>query len=402
LATYRSQNPPTNSAEEAQESTKTGAKAMQNRYVGDANDFVKYLILRRVTALTTDQKPFRLGVCWYLTDPAIVDTENPQQDGLKVGYLRDVDESSWRIRADRELFHLLRGLLVSDGRIDESRRCIANIHTAGLFPASTVFFDENVPQKITERQTWHQRALNVLEDANIIFLDPDNSVSDLYAHPVRGGKWAAPHEARAHFNESRSVVWISHPRQPRSLHHTRTMATSQQIGSLFCSVYLGHCGFHFLLNETHLGLANALRQFVHEAQDWVTCRYFDSSGESINPNMESEPSRVPDETAVELSGDRYDGTWEYVEGLRVNDPGALWVRHNRWIDPNCCWEVAFLFPREELISRVRFVPFENPEYRYGIRPWNNHQNRLTWQQLSEEASNANQRVYLALVRRVPC
>lgn len=375
---------------------------MQDRYVGDANDFVKYAVLRRLARLTTDQQVCRLGICWYLTDPAIVDAVNPQEDGRRIDYLLGDNNNNWRLHADRELFDLLRKLLVIDGRIDERKRRVANIQTAGVFPSNSLFFDEPVPQTNTARQQWHQRALKALEGATTVFLDPDNCVSDFYTHSVRGGKWAAPHEVRAYLNEFRSVVWISHPRQqPRSLHHVRTMATIEQIGSLFCSVYFGHCGFHFLLNDAHIGIARALRQFVRDAQEWGTCRYFDSSGESINPNIEAGPPEVPDDAQFQLAEDADAGIWEYVEAARVNDPGALWVGRNPWIRSDCHWEIAFLLLHEQRISTVRFIPFDNPDYRHGIRPLDDPQNLTRWRLLSEGASNTNQRVYPALVRRCP-
>ena len=108
-----------------------------------------------------------------------------------------------------------------------------------------------------------------------------------------------------------------------------------------------------------------------------------------------------EEGDVELAGEADAGIWVYAEAVRVNDPGALWLKHNPWIDPDCRWDVAFLLLREQQISAIRFVPFDNPEYRHGIRPLDDAQNLARWRALSDGASNANQRVYRALVRRLP-
>jgi len=375
---------------------------MQDRYVGDANDFIKYALLRRLQETAVGGQRLRLGVCWYLTDPAIVDATNPQNDGGRVQYL--LNENDRKRSVDPELFDLLTDVLVDDGRIDESRRNVAVIQDSGLFREDTLFHAETVPQQTTLRQQWHERSLNTLGNADIVFLDPDNSVSELYTNQVRGGKWAAPHEVRDYWSESRCVCWISHPRQQRrSVHHARTMATVETMNGLFCSVYLGHCGFHFLLNDNHAPIRDLLRQFVRNgnAQGWGTCRYFDSLGESINVEPEPAPPEAGDEMDAE-AGDGGDvGMWEYCEVVLINDPGALWVRRNPWINPENEWDIAFLLVRAQRIVTVRFIPFDNPDARHGIKPLDDAENLSRWRELSTDASNANQRAYGALVRSFP-
>ena len=312
---------------------------MQDRYAGDANDFIKYLVLRHVAGTI---EPLRLGVCWYLTDPNKVDASNKQMDGDRIKYLQN--PSDWRNSADPQLFDSLYNLVGDGQQVGVTARSVANISSTGIFAPDTLFYADEVPQDSGLRKEWHQQSFEALRPADVVFLDPDNSVSTQCLGAVRGGKWAAPWEARDHFSESRSVGWISHPRQQRrATHHLRTMATLSGIEGLFCSLYQGHCGFHFLLCERHRPIAGALRQLVQQGikQNWGTWRYCDSEGEAINLDSESTPyADEVCEEPVELAD--YDtDVWEFRHGTVVNDHAIMWRKHNNWIDPDCRWEIAF-------------------------------------------------------------
>ena len=374
---------------------------MQNRYAGDENDFMKYAVLRRILRTATRH---RLGVCWYLTDPSVVDAGNPQNDGDKVNYL--LKNQDWRRQVDPELFDRLVAMLVNDGRVEAASRNVANIATARILPNDTLYFSEEVPQDVDERSEWHTRSLATLAKSTIVFLDPDNSVSELY---VQGGKWAAPAELRSYWDGSRSVVWISHPRKRRRVtHHARTMATLRKLDSLFCSVYLGHCGFHFMLCQQHESIKTALKELVRDGikKGWGTCRYFDSLGESINPGnadgtVPAAPAEIDDELVADTpAADTEAGMWEYCEAVVVNDTGALWKKRNPWLDTDDRWDIAFLLLEEQRIQNIQFVPFANPEQRDGVKCFDDPDNHQRWKELSQGTSNSHQVVYRALVRRL--
>lgn len=70
---------------------------MQDRYVGDLGDFVKYGLLRAICGTK------RLGVAWYLHPDA-----GPAGDGRHTAYLQDPSE--WR-HLDADLFDVLGGLI---------------------------------------------------------------------------------------------------------------------------------------------------------------------------------------------------------------------------------------------------------------------------------------------------
>lgn len=103
---------------------------MQNRYVGDVGDFVKYGLLRAIRGLTgkgaLDRAPSApgfaakpLGVAWYLHPDA-----GPAGDGGHTAYLKEPEE--WR-HLDPELFDSLKKLIGAG-----TRRAVKTIQESGI------------------------------------------------------------------------------------------------------------------------------------------------------------------------------------------------------------------------------------------------------------------------------
>lgn len=254
---------------------------MQNRYAGDANDFIKYFVLRHV--LNSSGLQIRLGVNWYLTDPEKVDSGNPQSDGERIGYL--LNDRDWRQHADQQLYQCLQQTFTNQGEIDADVRSVQTIATSGIFPDQTLFFDEEVPQGKEERGKWMGQSIHTLSQADLVFMDPDNSVSDQSRHTVRGGKWASPQEVHGYSSRQRSVCWISHPRQQNCVKHfSGILATIQEYEGMFCSLYQGHCGFHFILCDQHRQVAKVLQGLAKEGyqKKWGKWRYCDTENNTIN------------------------------------------------------------------------------------------------------------------------
>ena len=135
---------------------------MQDRYVGDIGDFVKYGLLRSIRG------GMRLGVAWYLHP-----NDGPVGDGRHTGYLRDSDE--WR-HLDAELFDAL-GELIPD------RRSVANIQESGIlgdavFAADRLAVDDDIRIRDRERwrQQWFDRTRSQLTECDLVFADPDNGL----------------------------------------------------------------------------------------------------------------------------------------------------------------------------------------------------------------------------------
>ena len=147
---------------------------MQDRYVGDVGDFVKYGLLRAIRGNK------RLGVAWYLHPDA-----GPPGDGRHTAYLKHPDE--WR-DLDEELFDKLRQL-ICDRRhrlpcpnSDSSSRTVARIQSSGIlgdavFAADRlVVADVKVRKRALWRHNWFAGIKHQLADCNLVFADPDNGL----------------------------------------------------------------------------------------------------------------------------------------------------------------------------------------------------------------------------------
>ena len=130
---------------------------MQDRYVGDVGDFVKYGLLRAIRGTK------RLGVAWYLRPNA-----GPAGDGRHTAYLQHPDE--WR-HLDDELFDALRELTAD-------RRSVANIQQSGILGDAVFATDRLVVAgvKARDRQRWFDRTKRQFADCDLVFADPDNGL----------------------------------------------------------------------------------------------------------------------------------------------------------------------------------------------------------------------------------
>ena len=97
---------------------------MQNRYVGDIGDFVKFGILRKLLP------GYRLGVAWWLHPD-----ETHNTDGRHIGYLRHADQW-WHF--DPQLFDALEEIVKS------GQRNVRALETANVLPG-VIFASEMIP-----------------------------------------------------------------------------------------------------------------------------------------------------------------------------------------------------------------------------------------------------------------
>ena len=257
---------------------------MQDRYVGDVNDFFKYAVLRRLADLGDK----RLGVNWYWTDPEVVDHGNQQDDGGNIEYL--TNGNNWRQQFDEPLFQNLQALLVVNGVVDEELRTVANIEASGILPDNTLFHIAEVPEEINDREHWHNDAMGAMDDAELVFLDPDNSVREIYQEAIhRREKYATPEEVIDYLG-GRSLLYISFPPHVKrhEHHHAQTdLFVDRPLGYVLCSAYTGNCGFHLICppEDNTPGILQAL---ITEGDNGPigTFRYFDTTGAEINSDAE--------------------------------------------------------------------------------------------------------------------
>lgn len=169
---------------------------MQERYLGDSHDFLKYALLRHLNA----SLGVRLGVNWYLTKPEDVDRPG-NNDGEKRHHLKG---GIWHA-TDPDLLQGLRGFE------DQAARSLTNVAAWGLLPPDTVYFDDEVSS--VDRSGWHRRSLDALASTDLVFLDPDNGFEVQSMTRRTTPKYALFSEAQEHLAAGKVVVAIQFARQ---------------------------------------------------------------------------------------------------------------------------------------------------------------------------------------------
>lgn len=171
---------------------------MQNRYVADIGDYVKFAILR---TLAFDRN---LGVVWWLFPD-----EHHNEDGGHREYLERPNE--WR-KFDPDLF---------DGLLDVEKRKERNVHAieeATILP-NTVFVPDPVPCDMIPfslrpmaRKNWLDKVKTKLKDCSLVFLDPDNGIASENLRPTqrRAGKSVTAEEIRVLQEGDRTTVVYHH------------------------------------------------------------------------------------------------------------------------------------------------------------------------------------------------
>jgi hypothetical protein len=133
---------------------------MQDRYVGDVGDFVKFGLLRALAQRS------RLGIIWYRVPSADLGG-----DGRHISYLNDV---LWEA-LDQDLFGKLRTI------VRKNERYIQALEEASII-GDCRFFSDMVPMPLRfserpeARQRWLEKALEAVSSCDIVFLDPDNGL----------------------------------------------------------------------------------------------------------------------------------------------------------------------------------------------------------------------------------
>jgi len=136
---------------------------LQNRYVGDIGDFVKYGLIRAVS------KSHKIGIAWYLYPD-----ENHNKDGRHIDYLDDPEK--WR-HLDPDLFDGIRQIVCSglrDVRAIENSGLLNN----AVFSSTLLSFEGVTESRALQRTDWYQDVSSDLKDASLIFADPDNGLCE--------------------------------------------------------------------------------------------------------------------------------------------------------------------------------------------------------------------------------
>ena len=181
---------------------------MQDRYVGDIGDFGKYGLLRALTE--AGQTPaLRLGMVWYLYPD-----ECHNADGKFTGYLCESLPNNKRFRAcDPTLYESLRCL------VNACQRNVVSIRRNGILARSTTYYEQPLSyprymrriERQEKREHWLRDALSATVNSDLIFVDPDNGISQT-ASPWRkkGPKYVFIDDCRRFYERGQSLVIYHH------------------------------------------------------------------------------------------------------------------------------------------------------------------------------------------------
>jgi len=171
---------------------------VKNQYFGDANDYRKYGLLR----LLQSNSESRLLVAWMLTP------DDGSYDGGLRSYLGNPE--MWQ-RYDHQLFAGLSSLL---------RSCLPSvsmIERVQLLPRAS-YFSKLVPDRRHEREIWFSDLLAKAQNADLVFLDPDNGI-EVESMPIgrrNSSKYVAWSEIKDLWHSDCSILIYQHfPRKPR-------------------------------------------------------------------------------------------------------------------------------------------------------------------------------------------
>ena len=166
---------------------------MQNRYAGDVGDFSKFGLLRQIATVG-----FAIGLNWYL-----VADEAHNKDGKHIGYLTDSKFDG----CDDQLRELLCSVANGD-------RNVSMLEKQNLINNATYFSEPLSPPATSHfsRSDWHNRAMEKLHSADIIFLDPDNGVlvNSVSPNSNKSIKYAMRDEIIDYYYAGHSVIFYNH------------------------------------------------------------------------------------------------------------------------------------------------------------------------------------------------
>ena len=129
---------------------------MQNRYTGDIGDFGKLGLLRQLS-----RTGLSIGVNWYLTPD-----ETHNGDGRHIGYLKN---DAFRA-CDEQLWSVL-GQIVGSGKRQVSALERPDILQASFYSRVLDFTGADKTERQMLRWEWHNRAMQQLQNCDIIFVD---------------------------------------------------------------------------------------------------------------------------------------------------------------------------------------------------------------------------------------
>ena len=168
---------------------------MKNQYVGDVGDYGKYSLLRAFADAGVE-----IGVNWYLTE------NDGSNDGNFTTYLQDDGMRKYQ----PGIFDVLKAVA------RKKDKSVLDIQKRGILPGA-VFYDKQIDvtgtpkERIRKREQWFERSVDVLKDAGLIFMDPDNGLMETGEASKKGAeKYILPEEVERYFSDGHDVVYYCH------------------------------------------------------------------------------------------------------------------------------------------------------------------------------------------------
>jgi len=168
---------------------------MQDRYAGDIGDFGKIGLLKALQA-----QGLSIGVNWYLVEP--MDTERKSDGTYKQEDGKYLIPEKLQV-CDTLLAEKLTKIAKSDHRSIRSLE-------QGNFILNARYYSELV--SVAGREEWHKKALDLLNDLDIVFVDPDNGmlVKSVGKKSVKSVKYTFYEEVRDYVRRGQSVLIYNH------------------------------------------------------------------------------------------------------------------------------------------------------------------------------------------------
>lgn len=196
-------------------------KVMQNKYSADITDFFKFLLLRNIEKETG----LRVGINWCVPAERVIDAES-DKDGKKKNW---ISEEEYK-RLDPELFGMLKGL------IEKNQISISSLESLDLFQKRASYFSEPIPHidgnpdlSFEKRKEWISKSLNILQNSEVLFLDPDNGFK---TNPKKqSSKHIYSSEVKELYDSGKSIILIHfRDRSPQDKYNDKLYSIAQEIG----------------------------------------------------------------------------------------------------------------------------------------------------------------------------
>jgi len=231
---------------------------MQNRYVGDVGDFLKYGLLNFLFQKQSACPKPKLGVNWYL-----VPDEKNKADGKYTDYLKPENRFSKRLQeCNPKLYRQMNEIVFV-----KKKRNITEIEKGNVLPKRTIFYSEPIGYDNTSRQKRHQEALKKLGKADVVFLDPDNGIETVKMHSA--GEISPKHvlfqEIVDYYKRGQSVIIYNHKSMQNEKTYQERFGKLRSLAGKAATIYILRAhrytcrDFVFLVQQKHKKLIDELR-----------------------------------------------------------------------------------------------------------------------------------------------